>query len=123
MTLNKVMLWGVTILAIAFLFFPSYVKFFLTRGGADAPAANNPLVRTTTFAVKGMTCEGCAALVEKAVKDVPGVLSVKADYDKKQVVVSTEACCPAPVDPVVQALEKAGYRGEVVGDNPPQEGQ
>jgi copper chaperone CopZ len=123
MTLNKVMLWCVTILAIAFLFFPSYMKFFLTGGSADTPAANNPLVRTTTFAVEGMTCEGCTALVEKAVKDVPGVLSVQVDHDKKRVVVSTEACCPAPVGPVVQALEKAGYRGEVVADSPPQAGQ
>jgi copper chaperone CopZ len=123
MTLNKVMLWVVTILAIAFLSFPHYVKYFLTLGDADKPAVNAPMVRTITFTVQGMTCEGCAALVEKAVKDVPGVLSVKVDYDKKLMVVSTEACCPAPVDPVVQALEKAGYQGEVVTDTPPSTGQ
>jgi copper chaperone CopZ len=123
MTLNKVMLWGVAILAIAFLFFPSYVKFFLTGRGTDTPAANNPLVRTTTFAVKGMTCEACATLVVQAVKDIPGVLSVQVDYDKKRLVVSTEECCPAPVETVMQALEKAGYRGEVIADSPPQAGQ
>ena len=113
-TPNRFMLWGVTILAIAFLSFPHYVKYFLTVGDADKPTVKTPLVRTTTFAVKGMTCEGCAALVEKAVKDIPGVLSVRVDYDKKTVVISTEACCPAPVDPVVQALEKAGYQREAV---------
>jgi copper chaperone CopZ len=118
-TLNKVMLWGVTILAIAFLSFPNYVKDFLTVGDSDKPALSTPLVRTTTFAVKGMSCEGCAAVVEKVVKDIPGVLSVRVDYDKKTVEISTEACCPAPVDPVVQALEKAGYQGEVVSDSPP----
>jgi copper chaperone CopZ len=123
MTPNKVMLWGATILAVAFLFFPSYVKFFLTGEGADAPTANDPLVKTTTFSLEGMSCEGCAALVEKTVKEVPGVLSVKVDYDKKRAVVSTEACCPTPVEPIVQALEKAGYRGEVAADSPPQAGQ
>jgi copper chaperone CopZ len=123
MTLNKVMLWCVTVLAVAFLFFPNYVRFFLAEGGTNAIDANSPLVKTTTFSVKGMTCEGCAALVEKAVKNVPGVLGVKMDYDKKRVVVSTEACCPAPVEPVLQALEKAGYRGEVVEASPPQAGQ
>jgi copper chaperone CopZ len=122
-TLNKVMLWGVTILAIAFLSFPHYVKYFLIVGDADKPTMNTPLVRATTFAVRGMTCEGCAAMVEKAVKDVPGVLSVKVAYDKKTVVILTEACCPAPVDPVVQAMEKAGYQGEVVADSPPKAGQ
>jgi copper chaperone CopZ len=114
MTLNKVMLWVVTVLAVAFLFFPNYMKFLLSGGGSDAPAANNALVRTTTFSVEGITCEGCAALVEKAVKDVPGVLSVKVDYDRKRVVVTSEACCPAPVEAVVQALERAGYRGDVI---------
>jgi copper chaperone CopZ len=123
MTLNKVMLWVVTILAVAFLFFPQYMKFFLTGGGTEEPAANNPLVRTTTFSVEGMTCEGCAALVEKAVKDVPGVLSVKVDYDAKRMVVTSEACCPAPVEAVVQALEQAGYRGEVVEDSPSSTGR
>jgi copper chaperone CopZ len=122
MSLNKVMLWGVAILAVGFLFFPSYMKFLLTGEGAAAPAANNPLVSTTTFAVQGMTCEGCAVPVEKAVKDIPGVLAVKVDYDKKRMVVSTEACCPAPVEAIVQALEKAGYRGEVIGDSPPRAG-
>jgi copper chaperone CopZ len=122
MTLNKVMLWGVTVLAVAFLFFPNYLKFFLTGGETKEPATNNPLVRTTAFAVEGMTCEGCAALVVKAVKAVPGVLSVKVDYDRKRAAVTSEACCKTPVDAILQALDKVGYRGEVVEDTPAQEG-
>jgi copper chaperone CopZ len=123
MTFNKVVLWGVTILAVAFLYFPSYLKFFLTGGETREPAMNSSLVRTTTFSVERMTCEGCAALVEKTIKEVPGVLSVQVDYDRKRAVVSTEACCPAPVEPIVQALEKAGYRGEVVEDSPSSTGR
>lgn len=42
MTLNKVVLWGVTVVAIAFLFFPQYMRVFL-RGG------NVELVRTTRW--------------------------------------------------------------------------
>jgi copper chaperone CopZ len=118
MTLNKVMLWGVTVLAVAFLFFPQYMKFFLAGGGGDAPAANNRLVRATAFSVEGMTCEGCAALVEKAVRDVPGVLSVKADYERKRAVVTSEACCPAPTKAVLDALRAAGYRATVVETDP-----
>ncbi|MBX9584980.1 MAG: cation transporter [Gemmataceae bacterium] len=119
MKLNKVVLWVVTALAVAFLFFPQYMKFFLTGGGTEEPAANNPLVRTTTFSVEGMSCEGCAALVEKAVRDVPGVLSVKVDYDTKRTVVTSEACCPAPAEAVVQALQKTGYRAAVIESDPP----
>jgi copper chaperone CopZ len=116
MTLNKVMLWVVTVIAVAFLFFPSYVKFFLkgSGGGSGEPDTNNLLVRTTTFSVQGMSCEGCAAVVEKTVQGVPGVLSVKVDYDRKRMVVTSEASCPAPAEAVIDAIQGAGYRATVV---------
>lgn len=114
MTLNKVMLWVVTVLAVAFLFFPNYMKFFQTGGGTGEPAINNPLVRTTAFSVKGMTCEACSVLVEKAIKDVPGVLGAKVDYERKRAVVTSEACCPAPTEAVLDAIQKAGYQATVV---------
>ncbi len=113
MTTNKVMLWAVTLLAVAFLFFPKYMSIFLA-GGSGEPATNDTLVRVTSFTVNGMTCEGCSALVEKVIKDVPGVLSVKVDYDRKRAVVGSEACCPAPTDAILDALQRAGYRAAVV---------
>ena len=119
MTLNKVMLWGVTVLAVAFLFFPQYVGIFLGGGsGTAGSTANNPLVRTTTFSVQGMTCEACSVLVEKAVKEVPGVLSVKVDYERNRMVVGSEACCPAPTEAITRAVEAAGYRAAVVESAP-----
>jgi copper chaperone CopZ len=123
-TLNKVMLWCVALLAVAFLLFPKYVGFFLSGPSGDgALAAENPLVRTTSFTVEGMSCEGCSALVEKTLMDVPGVLGVQVDHDHKRAAISTEACCPAPVEALLQALEKAGYRGEVVENSPSPTGQ
>ena len=118
MSLNKVMLWVVTVMAVAFLFFPQYMKFFMSGGGAGERVTDNPLVRTTTYSVQGMTCEGCSALVEKAIKDVPGVLSVKVDFDTKRAVVTSEACCPAPTEPIIQAVQKAGYRATVIEPDP-----
>jgi copper chaperone CopZ len=123
MALNKLMLWGVTLLAVVFLLFPKYVGLLAGGSRTGEPTVDDPLVRTTSFTVEGMSCDGCSALVGKAIKDVPGVLSVKVDYDKKRAVVSTEACCPAPVGAILQALEKAGYRGEVVGNSQPSTGQ
>jgi copper chaperone CopZ len=114
MTVNKVILWGVTALAVAFLFFPQYMKVFMAGGGAGEPDANNPLVNTTTFSVEGMTCDGCSAVVEKAIKDVPGVVSVKVNYDRKRAVVTSEACCPAPTEAITRAVEAAGYRAALV---------
>ncbi len=117
MTMNKVMLWGVTLLAVLFLFFPKYVSFFLSSQQAESETtATNPLVRKTTIAIEGMTCEGCSLTLEKAIKGVPRVLSAKVDYKNKQAVVSTEACCPFPKDGIIKAIEDAGFSGSVTDE-------
>jgi copper chaperone CopZ len=117
--LNKVVLWVVTFIAIAFLCFPGYVSFFLTGRRTAETAPNDAAVRTTAFAVEGMTCEGCSALVGKAIEAVPGVLSVRVDYGRQRAVVFTAADCPDPTEAVLRALDNAGCRGEVIADAPP----
>ena len=54
MALNKVMLWGVTAMAIVFLFFPQYVGKLFGGGGGEFTA---DMLRTE-LTVEGMTCEG-----------------------------------------------------------------
>lgn len=114
MTLNKALLWGVTVLAVLFLFFPKYVRFFLASQQADSETtATNPLVRKTVIAIEGMTCEGCSAALGKAIQGVPGVLGAKVDYPNKQAVVSTEECCRFPNVEILKAIEDAGFSGSV----------
>ncbi len=38
--------------------------------------------RTVTLRVSGMTCEGCAVTIEKALKDTQGVLDARVSYEK-----------------------------------------
>jgi len=110
MALNKVMLWGVTVMAVAFLLFPSYVGAFL--GGDDRAVATS--MNRTVFSIDGMTCEGCSSIAAKAIRDVPGVLAAELDYEKSQAVVGTEACCPVPKDDIVAALKVVGYSGKII---------
>lgn len=115
MTLNKVMLWGVTLLAVLFLFFPNYVGFFLaSQAGESEPTTTSPLVRKTTIAIEGMTCEACSVALQKAIKGVPGVLGAKVDFQKGQAVVSTAAGRQFPKDEILQAVTDSGYSGTVV---------
>jgi len=119
MAFNKVMLWVVTVLAVAFLFFPSYVSFLLaSQAGENETTATSPLVSRTTIAIEGMTCEACSVVLQKAIKGVPGVLDAKVDYKNKQAVVSTEACCAFPKDEILQAATGAGYSGTIVKSKP-----
>ena len=111
MAMNKVMLWVVTVLAVTFLFFPKYVGVLLGAGGRTVVTTN---MNRAVFKVEGMTCEGCAATVEKAIRTIPGVLAVEVDYPSGRAVVGTEACCPVPRVEISKALEKAGYTGTIV---------
>lgn len=110
LTMNKVMLWVVTVLALGFLFFPSYVGALLGTGdGAQVTESMN----ITVFEIDGMTCEGCVSIAEKAIRNVPGVLAVEIDYMKGQAIVGTKICCPVPKDEVIEALQQAGYEARL----------
>ena len=111
LTMNIVILWGVTVLAVAFLFFPSYVGVFL--GGESQNVTNNNL-NQAVIRVEGMTCEGCSAIVAKAIKSTPGVLAVEVDYAKGEAVIGTETCCPVPEAEILASLKDAGYDGAIV---------
>lgn len=110
MTMNKVMLWVVTILAIGFLFFPSYVGALLGTGDVTQVTEN---MNTTVFKIDGMTCEGCASIAAKAIGNVSGVLAVEVDYMEGQAIVGTEICCPVPKDEIVEALQQVGYEARL----------
>ena len=54
MTLNKVMLWGVTVMAVVFLFPPGLVTGMFAPDSGEFTAD----MQQTHFTVEGMTCEG-----------------------------------------------------------------
>lgn len=115
MTLNKVMLWGVMVLAVAFLFFPSYVGVFLANG--DGSKVTEDMNRAV-IKLDGMTCEACAVNVVNVVRKVPGVLAVEVDYAKREAIVGSEFCCPLPKQKILAAISKAGYEGELTKEIP-----
>jgi copper chaperone CopZ len=67
--------------------------------------------------IEGMTCEGCAAVAEKALRGVPGVVAVEVSYEKGEAVIGAEACCLLPRDAILKALQAAGYTGTFVDDS------
>ena len=116
---NKVMLWAVTVLAVAFLLFPQYVGFLLGSAGGDSAAISTDMIRTT-IRIEGMTCEGCTATVAKAIGSVPGVLAVQVDYESGKAVIGTEPGRPVPIESILARLKQAGYTARII-DSPPSE--
>ncbi len=110
MVFNKVMLWAVTVLAVVFLLFPSYVGLLL---GAASDRMSAEEMNRTVIHVDGMTCEGCCSLVADAIRDTAGVIAVEVDFHGGKAVVGTDAWRPVPEENILAALREAGYRGMV----------
>jgi len=71
----------------------------------------------TVIPVSGMTCSGCAAAINTAVKKLEGVVDVNVDADKGNAAV-TYVKDKVTVAEIVKAINKTGFKAEE-----PKEGQ
>lgn len=110
-TMNKVMLWAVTVLAVAFLFFPSYVGAIFGTGNETAVTEN---MNQIVIQIEGMTCEGCAATVAQAIRPVPGVQAVQVSYPEGTAIAGTDPARSIRTHRILDALQKAGYHGKII---------
>jgi Cu+-exporting ATPase len=89
-----------------------------------APAAPSPVTgkevatRDAVFAVTGMTCASCSAVVEKTVGKLPGVASANVNLAMERLSASLD---PQVTDEtaIVAAVEKAGYGAIPLADAAP----
>ncbi|MFQ5731901.1 MAG: mercuric transporter MerT family protein [Planctomycetaceae bacterium] len=112
-TMNKAMLWVVTVLAVAFLFFPSYVGVLFGNNDANAVTSD---MNQAVIKVEGMTCEGCSTTVAKAIRGVEGVAGVEVSYEKREAVVGVKKGDAIPKAEILAALKKAGYGGKFLNE-------
>jgi copper chaperone CopZ len=59
--------------------------------------------------IEGMSCAGCAAKVEKALKDVKGVSKASVNLEKKSATVTLAKKNPATTVKLVEAVSAAGF--------------
>jgi Cu+-exporting ATPase len=77
----------------------------------------------STFAITGMTCASCAAVIEKVVGRLPGVVTANVNLAMERLVTSSDPSVVSE-DDIVRAVEDAGYgaipletgRGASAGD-------
>ena len=63
-----------------------------------------------TFRVKGMHCSACASAVERILKKQEGIQDAQVNLVSEQVTVTSDRYLT--LEPLVQALGKAGYELE-----------
>jgi copper chaperone len=66
---------------------------------------------TATFAVDGMTCNGCVRSVTNAIRQAPGVAKVDVSLGERRATVEYDpaACTPAQI---VNAIVGAGFEAK-----------
>lgn len=62
------------------------------RRAVEAPhASSGETLEVRTFYARGLECPNCAANIERAIKALPGVVSVESAYDRADVRVTARA--------------------------------
>jgi copper chaperone CopZ len=109
----KAGVWTVAALAAAMATFPSWSGRFASSASVVVPAG----AETLSLKVSGMTCEACAAAIEKSVVKVPGVVSASIDFAGERATVVSDG--KAEPGAVLRAVEAAGYKAELFGGGRP----
>jgi mercuric ion transport protein len=114
---NRSMLWITTVLVAGFALFPYYSPVLIraTAGGGPVDLsptrteASQPAVTETyLFNVEGMTCAGCAALLEIQLTKLPGVSRAEVSYpDATALLYVAESDLDA--NAVAAAAKRAGF--------------
>ena len=71
------------------------------------------------FDISGMTCAACSARVEKVTSAVPGTKNVAVNLLKGSMQVEAES--DAVVQPIITAIQNAGYQASLYGKKPKEE--
>lgn len=65
--------------------------------------------------ISGMTCEHCARTVEKALSNLPGVVSASVSYHDELANIAVQSAINP--DTLVRAVKASGYTAEIIGTN------
>ncbi len=77
-----------------------------------APVAAPQESKSATLYANKIYCEACAAIITKALRNVPGVSKVSVDVERKEVVVQFDPA-KASVEDLTVATSKRGFPSSV----------
>ena len=117
---QKLALWSLTVVAIPLAAFPYYSGAFWSEAGADSGSPGtawaakpaNAHETEVLFDVEGMTCAGCAATLEAALKTEPGVREVRVSLENKTARVHYDRREVSP-GRLLGVMREAGFEGTV----------
>ncbi len=110
---QRVVLWLVTLLTVAFATYPSWAaRLGAARAARVSSAPSGALV---VLDVRGMTCAGCTQAVEKELREVMNVVGVRVDYPTARAEIRV-ASSSTDLPSLVAAVRRAGYEATIAHD-------
>lgn len=108
---SRAFLWITAALVLLFALSPYFTAYLLPKTPETTVSAKRRLeasMQSISFQVKGMTCGGCVANVESALKNVAGVKRAQVDLGTETAKVDFD---PSKTDraTIAQAVKKSGY--------------
>lgn len=106
--INKMALWGVTVLVVGMLIFPSIVTLFASNTNTTQTIPT----KQATLNVKGMFCAACPITVNKSLKRLDGVNEVNVTLNPPEAVVVYDPS-KISLEQFIQAATNSGYPSSV----------
>lgn len=107
---SKMFLSIATLVAALLLLFPYYAKSFYPKAQkTQVVITDKSDIRQLKFTIKGMTCEGCTAHVDKQLAGVDGVINFHTSYEQACSIVTFDAS-KTSADSVTAAINETGYK-------------
>jgi copper chaperone CopZ len=105
---TKKFLGIVTVFAVLMLAFPTYAHIFFPKTEKQTIETEQANIRTTEFAINGMTCSGCEEHVNHEVNKLTGILNTTVSYEKGNAIVEFDKTI-TDIQEIEKAIAKAGY--------------
>ena len=113
-SLNRSMLWVVTLIVLAFASFPNYVGFLSNNTGQPNRLATRDGLDTVVIAIECMTCKASAKTLQTELSAVSGVSAAEVSYERRLALVGVPKGRPAPLEKLLARIKIAGYGGTLV---------
>ena len=105
---SKKFLGIVTAFAIIMLAFPYYAHIFYPKTEKQIIVVDKSNVQTVEFSISGMTCSGCAELVNHEVNKLSGILKSTASYENGNAIVEFDNS-KTDIAEIKKAINSTGY--------------
>ena len=105
---SKVFLGVITIFSFLLIVFPSYSKSFFSKSSSQL-VQEQTKNKKIELSISGMTCTSCELHIEREVKKLPGISSVRASYENESATIEFDEQ-KIKADKIIAAINETGYK-------------